>query len=77
MKFRLDIPASLMLTIEADSEEAAIKAAIEWSGHHEAIDIDNGIEPKYEARLYPMPSGTEADKIEVSDIWEEDCDEAE
>jgi hypothetical protein len=71
--YRLDIPASLMITFEAESEEAAIAAAKEWCGIHEGIDLDNF--NGYEARLYPLPSGTEADEIEVSDIYEEDSDE--
>ena len=76
-KYRLDIPASLMMTFEGENEEAAIAAAKEWCGLHEGFDIDQGDENQ-ESRLYPMPSGTDAEEIEVSDIYEEgDTDEAE
>ena len=71
-KYRLDIPASLMVTFEGETDEAAIAAAKDWCGIHEGIDLDDFDD--IEARLYPMPSGTEAEQIEVSDIYEEDSD---
>ena len=75
MKFRLDIPASLMMTFEAATEEEAIAIAAKWCERYEGFDIDDF--DQFEARLYPMPNGTESEQIEVSDSWEDDTDETE
>jgi hypothetical protein len=69
-KFRLDIPASLMMTFEGETEEEAIAAAKDWCGIHEGIDLDDFRD--IEARLYPIPCGTEAEQIEVADAWDEE-----
>lgn len=64
-KFRLDIPASLMVTFDGATEEEAIAAAKDWCDIHEGIGLDDFGD--IEARLYPMPSGTEAEQMEAKE----------
>jgi hypothetical protein len=76
--FRIAIPASVCVSFEADSEEAAIKAAKEW-----LIEVSEGLGVEYwgedgnntpDARVYFKD---DEDDLSIEDEYDDDEDEEE